>query len=545
MGLPAHKWHLAADYQNHTFAEVDFGDGYVAIDPDAQVFYLDYDNHTLLDKEAVDKDHYLIHRTRHFGKSSHSTFQMQNLYNGSVVKSGPSSCRGASMDVNLRPGETIIFYWQEPASYFHSILPASFSVPYPVANNKIVYDVPISSASFSELLYSYSNIILDHHPNGDPFIHPEALNLKSEFIIKIECPFILLDSQVVFKWFQATKDSRVMLDFSKDGSKWQRVWSSSQSGFQQAGINLTSCINELPAMNRHDMFLRFKLMPKSTENACGISAIKVSSTFQASRFFMPNLRLGENLITFTDANSDERNIKVDIKWQESKDNTPPEAVAKPLFPEQNGETELLQFTFKWPEPNDADGDAIVDYHFQLSERSDMAFPLSPNFDRYISAADKKIAPIFTIPWPGLLNDGEKYYWRVRALDAGGAWSNWSRTWSFVAHGVMPPIDGRIILGASKRPVIEWSANPKGARPVSYLIYGSDKAHGFIPDSINLIGKSKAADFIPSSREIKYFRVAAVDSNGSVSGPSRIIRAGASSTFQTSEVSKTSGGCRKR
>ena len=522
LGLPARKWHLSADYQNHTFAEVDFGDGYVIIDPDAQVFYLDYDNCTLLGKDAVELDGYLIHRTHHFGKSSRSNFAMASLYNGVIAESGPSACSGASLDINLRPGETILYHWQEPDSYFHNILPANFSTPFPITNDKIIYDVPISAVNLSELLYSYSNIILDRNPDGDPFIRSAALNKKSEFIIKMKSPFILLDSQIIFKWFQATEHNRITLDFSADKSKWQKVWNSSKSGFQQTGINLTSYIKELPAKNRHDIYLRFKLMPKSRSEACGISAIKIISTFQASRFFMPHLQLGENLIAYTDETLDERNIEVDIKWRESAANSPPKAVAAPLFPQQNGETTSLQFTFKWTAANDPDEDAIIDYHFQLSDHEDMSFPLSPNFDIYVSAVQEKVQAEFSIPWPGLLNNGTTYFWRVRAKDGRGAWSRWSRVWSFVARGIMMPVAGRVINDSDGNVELHWHANPNGARPAFYQIHGSNAPNGFTPDSDSFVCTSKYPKYRISSTAFKYYRVISVDAFNQASGPSKVI-----------------------
>jgi hypothetical protein len=521
-GLPARKWHLAANDQNHTFAEVDFGDGYVIVDPDAQVFYLDYDNHTLLGKEAVAIDRYLIHRTHHFGKSSRTTFDMTQLYDGFIAESGPSSCHGASLDVNLRPGESIIYRWEEPAAFYHNYRPISFSVPFPVADNQIVYDLPFSSTELSELLHSYTNIISDRRANGLPFIHPATLSEKAELTIKIESPFLLLDSQIIFTWFQATEHNHIALYFSSNGADWQKVWGSSQNGSQQNALNLTSYLNDLSPSQRHEFFLQFKFAPTDSVNACGISAIKVISTFQASRFFMQSLHLGKNIITYSDASKGRRNVEINVAWQESKSNIPPKPVVKLLFPAQNSETESLQFAFKWSPSLDADGDEIVDYHFQLSDRENMAFPLSPNFDIYVSALEENVQPEFRIPWPGLLNDGERYFWRVRALDARGAWSDWSPTWSFVAHGIMPPINGRIAFDDDKNEVLHWRKNPIGALPAYFLIHGSNEPNGFTPDSSNIIGQSTRPEYRTSSTAFSCYRVVAVDSFGHKSGPSRVI-----------------------
>jgi hypothetical protein len=58
---------------------------------------------------------------------------------------------------------------------------------------------------------------------------------------------------------------------------------------------------------------------------------------------------------------------------------------------------------------------------------------------YISAIGDSVKPEYPIPWPGLLNDGTQYFWRVRAKDTYGAWGKWSPIWSFIPHGVMMPL----------------------------------------------------------------------------------------------------------
>jgi len=40
--------------------------------------------------------------------------------------------------------------------------------------------------------------------------------------------------------------------------------------------------------------------------------------------------------------------------------------------------------FKWSASDDPDGDAIHDYHFELSSRADMRYPLSLDFYKLIS-----------------------------------------------------------------------------------------------------------------------------------------------------------------
>ena len=66
-------------------------------------------------------------------------------------------------------------------------------------------------------------------------------------------------------------------------------------------------------------------------------------------------------------------------------------------------------TFRW---SDA-GDRIAAYHFQLSDDTGMRFALSPALD--VTVAGK---PEFAMPSAGLLNPGQRYYWRVQAKSGG-------------------------------------------------------------------------------------------------------------------------------
>jgi hypothetical protein len=61
--------------------------------------------------------------------------------------------------------------------------------------------------------------------------------------------------------------------------------------------------------------------------------------------------------------------------------------------------------FQWKAATDPDDDAITDHHFQLSDRPDMRWPLSPNFDKYISKTPDKGKTFYTLPRPGLLLHG--------------------------------------------------------------------------------------------------------------------------------------------
>ena len=80
----------------------------------------------------------------------------------------------------------------------------------------------------------------------------------------------------------------------------------------------------------------------------------------------------------------------------------------------------------------------------------MRWPLSPNFDKYVSRTPDKGKARYAMPRPGLLTHGKTYYWHVKAKDSHGVWGPWSRTWSFTARGRSIPSTWR----SSSTPIVE-------------------------------------------------------------------------------------------
>src|SRR5208282_6075547 len=107
----------------------------------------------------------------------------------------------------------------------------------------------------------------------------------------------------------------------------------------------------------------------------------------------------------------------------------------PFYPPDGGEASGTDIVFQWTAANGPDGDTIGDYHFELSSRPDMRWPLSMCFYKLISRTadavkqkDKKtgeekvlVQPQYTLTQPGLLTPDRRYYWHVRAMEEKGVW----------------------------------------------------------------------------------------------------------------------------
>jgi len=286
-----------------------------------------------------------------------------------------------------------------------------------------------------------------------------------------------------------------------------------------------------------------------TGKAC-LSAIKIQNDIQMAPLAMPSMTVGTNSFTYLEPTDDKtganatRNIRITHTWVERSKSRPPKAPESPVYPANDGESDGTDVVFQWKAASDPDGDAITDYHFQLSDRPDLRWPLSPNFDKYISRTLDQGKSCYTLPRPGLLTHGTTYYWHVQAKDSNGLWGPWSGTWSFKAQGPAYPLNVAIKYNPDTGVgTLIWSANPVGRPPSKYRIYGSDEKGFTVHDtpyevnlgdtkeltnpfpanfvaevtgtSLDVVGVTNA---LPNANKA-YYRVVAVDTRGKRSGDS--------------------------
>ncbi len=186
----------------------------------------------------------------------------------------------------------------------------------------------------------------------------------------------------------------------------------------------------------------------------------------------------------------------------------------------------------------------------MSDRADLAWPLSANFEKLISNTANPVEARYSLPYVGLLTPGQKYWWHVRARNDKGVWGPWSATWSFTPGGPVPPSAVRLeaVPGNEGQRVLRWEAGGAGRKAVKYRVYGSDEK-GFTvsdePYTIN-VGRSKElpaqapANFVAETESNElvvlgagvklpnankaFYRVVAIDDHGKRSGPSNYAAA---------------------
>ena len=301
-----------------------------------------------------------------------------------------------------------------------------------------------------------------------------------------------------------------------------------------------------------------------------LSAIHIKNDIQTAPLAMPSMTVGDNRFTYLEhpsssGSSNARNLKITHHWMETSRTRPPGASEAAVYPADGSQTDGTDVVFQWKPAADPDGDAITDYHFQLSDRSDMRWPLSPNFEKYISRTPDKGKAQYTLPRPGLLTPGVLYYWHVKAKDAKGVWGPWSATWSFTAEGPAYPVNVALKFNAGAGiGTLTWSANPLGRAPAKYRVYGSDEKGftvqdepyevrlGMTKELINPFPANFVAEVAGTSLDVvgvgnslpnankAYYRMVAVDEKGKRSGDSDYIEAPRPFIFSTPVTAAPAG-----
>lgn len=522
---------------NHVVAGVkNNGKNYI-LDSDIEVFYLNKDNSGFATQDEILKDKYLISRTKHYGKDSEynklTDSWISRIYNSFYILEDSKSLSKAynyKMNMMLRPGESLIYDYGKATKYCQ-LWDNAIDVPQNfltnvIANGSFVYSTNFLNAPLYQLADGYVNAGISSSSSPHLFAKGDSCILK----IRFDSPLPMLDGELKAKLFKESDNDTIEIFISSDDQLYTKILAPSSTGLFTDSINLTQYFNyevydqEMPVSYRY--YIKFRFIPSEPAHLVGLDSLYVKNIFQVSRFFLPELKIGENSVQISDSSTNgDQNLGIVVNWKESSENTPPYPVSAPSFPLDNSTIDSLYFEFRWPEAIDPDGDNIVDYEFMLSENKDTKFPLSPNFDLYTSCLGKNPLNRFKVKETGWLNHDSTYYWKVRALDSKGAWSDWSPVWSFKVRGLMPPGGGGANI-KDETIFLSWEKNQGGLSPDFYKVYSSNVNVGFAPDTNNFVlstnDTSAIIAFNGKEPPKSFYRVTACSKSNQESFPSDII-----------------------
>jgi hypothetical protein len=526
----------------HVVPQVLFEGRFNTLDGDMATFMLLRDNHTLANELDLVRDHDLIKRVHQYGiMRPMNSIRNHEDYAQYYTWEGTSTVQldgwaWWDMGMVLRPHEALEWRWGHgtPVKYHGDM------TGYP----------PISSDTIYNGLWEYA-----------PDFHNDPQWRAGASVTNITCKDGILTAtdggtgvilwhmkvpyQIVGGTLSASTEGSVLEVGFLDPKDWRKTVYTRLATLAEFDAQLKGRMAD-----SKEYWLRCTLTGKAS-----LSSLVIQNDLQMAPLAMPAMTVGTNVFTYLEHTDEKtgknaaRNLRITHTWVERSKTRPPHAPQSPVYPPDGGQTDGTDVTLEWKAATDPDGDPITDYHFQLSDRPDIRWPLSPNFDKYVSKTPDKGETHYSLPRPGLLSHGKIYYWRVRAKDSKGVWGPWSGTWQFTAQGPEYPVD--VALNYHSQTgigTLTWNANPAGRRPAKYRVYGSDEK-GFAvnddPYEVNLgdtkeIANPFPANFVAEVTDTSldvlgvgnplpnanraYYRVVAVDSNGKRSGDSDYVEA---------------------
>ena len=534
----------------HSLAEVYYEGDWHELDSDETIISLLRDNETIASEAQVVADHDLMKRTHTYGPLADDN-RLGDESGASLIawegeRSGEQpSLTKHTMDFTLRPGEAITWAWN-PANRYHA-MPFSFAdgdadnwnkrwrVIAHVMDGEMTYSPDLTKASNQKYLQMTG---VESRADGR-FGHGIYLTGDKGVVdVPVRSAYPVVGGRLDVDFARVDQDAdQITISISFDqGKSWNEVWTSVPSDYRRMYADLDPFFKKTdPA--RYEYMLRFTLESKLKTPAIALKGFYLRSTLQMAPLAMPGVALGENRFTYSDGNSEARNIRITYTWNECDANIelPPAPAA--VAPGDGKSYSGTRVKFEWAP---GAGGKPADYEFELSEFADMRWDLSPNFHKLISRTENRGTASYEIPAEGLLNPGQKYYWRVRARSEQGVWGGWSKTFSFTADAPAVPVKVSAGFDRDRRVVsLSWLAGNGGTKAVAFKVYGSEE-RGFSANDRpyelnaglegnrrapgNLLLETHGAVFsidVPEDLWRPYYRMVAVDGAGRVSGASDV------------------------
>jgi hypothetical protein len=502
----------------HCATQVFYDGGWHLMDGDMHAIYLLRDNQTVAGEQDLVRDHDLIRRThtqgilQPDGRAGDEWESSIYVFEGEV--NGDRNSAEGTLNMTLRPGEAIVWRWGrlEPAKYHGSSRPR---FPDRLCNGSWEYRPDFSSPGWRVGASSIEAI----RETADGLAAEKG---KTGAIIwAMSSPYVFVGGRL------EVEGRGLKLQLSWDGKSWLDVERDLDGLFPPNG----------PARYRY--YLKSELSPDAH-----LRRLAILNDLQMAPLTLPGMSVGANQFTYSDESSGERQVRITHTWIERSASRPPDAPSEPIAPADGGTSEGTYVVFQWQPAKDADGDAIADYHFELSAGADVKWPLSMSFAKLMSRTADAGHARYTLPAAGLLNPDTTYYWHVRAKDDKGVWGAWSQTWSFTTRGPAAPQEVRLDFDRDhNRGVLRWRPSLFGRAPEKYRVYASDEKGFSISDEpykvtvgvskdlpsefpANFVTETTATELEVLGQQVKhagankaFYRVVAVDAAGNRSGPS--------------------------
>jgi hypothetical protein len=440
IGLKAHTSGMGSA---HRIAEVWYDNDWHVLDGDQRTFYLEKDNKTLASYDDIAKDPNIADRNHDGGFASRGIKSRGDQYKNLERKDidvNDIKPYLSTMAMTLRPGEKFVWRWDNIGKYRcgdndRNIKPnrPQGIMPYQLANGKMIYQPRLAAGSYGA---SESVNIKPDMKDGNLLLQPETAKKSAYVVYKITSHYPVVGGQLSAKFSRPNPADVCRVLVSVRDSNWTEAWSvkNADGGIDKKfSVPIDKVLNPIPTPAIYSYLVKFELQSSKSPKDVSVSDISIESDVQMSATSLPSLSAGLNNVAYKDDSKDGRHVRITHCWNESSIILPPLPPAAATKPTSGSRLDLAspQKRLRWEPAKDPDG-FIADYHIQVSTRPDMLYPVSPVFDRIIFSQE----PEWKVP-DGWLLKGQTYYWRVRAKDNWGVWSDWSKVWTFTAAEPAP------------------------------------------------------------------------------------------------------------
>ena len=488
----------------HSVAEAFYDGEYHLLDGDEHAIYLRRDNETIASEAEVVRDHDLVKRTHTYSigrRDSQKTDESSaSLYGYEGERKGERGGRSKhTMNYILRPGESIEWHWdhlgkeytagtEPPDGKWRKNGEGTLEVwgdrAYSNMRNGVMkYNPNLENPLYRKGVTSENNTAAAWEDNIRPAIHPAKTGQSAQITWKIASAYVIVGGKIQMSFHRASSEDTLRVKLSRDGEEWKTIWTgeSDALGNSNQEIIFDEKLSQRGSP-QYKYFLMVEMEAKTDKSHVGLDSIEFQTDVQMSLLGLPELELGENLVEYVDETEGARQVRITHSWVERTAWREPSA-PRPTTPDNGATVEGTLTKFHWDSPDDPGSSEVEDYHIQLSHRSDMRWPMSPNFDKLISNTSSRSKAEWVIPFVGLLNPDTDYYWRVRAKNAHDVWGKWSEVYSFRCTAPGVPINVRAEADGDAGTVrLKWDANPRGRQPVKFKIYGSDEKGFSVSDT---------------------------------------------------------------
>jgi len=377
-----------------------------------------------------------------FDQGPHPDYYREDIANDAIQIFPQTFHHGRTMSFELRPGESMVRFWgKQEGKYARAMekTPQAHKTLEP-SEGDILFNPDFKKIPCEEIFDSFRNVRFDARRR---LMCPGTPGVTSELVLKTTSPYIITGATLEFSYFKHSGDARFSVDILVEYPEWTHFglkhW---KEIYHDRGGNghivkkimldehVASCNEDMGL--RFEYLLRFSMLDQSAGLNIGLHGFKLTTHIQCATYYLPALSLGNNRIEYTDDTpaTDGKQVEVEFQWQECHDIKPP-SPPRLLAPANGAYLSLAHPVFSW-EP--ADDTEVKDYHIQVSEYANCKWPVSPNFERYISrtrfSGQKRWEPLSTVG----LRKGSVYYWWLRSLSKSDVWSAWSKARRFTVKG---------------------------------------------------------------------------------------------------------------